>query len=94
MTGEVPPWVRTCDTFRTYATTVLLTGTESAMSDHSKDMRCKLGKHHYVGVVDDNPEMRGQRHLERTRCGHVKDIASYKPMPGTALGGGGGAGGG
>lgn len=53
-----------------------------------------MGKYHYVGVMDDNPEMRGQGHLECTRCGHVKDIASDKPMPGTALGGGGGGGGG
>jgi hypothetical protein len=56
-------------------------------------MRCRLGRHHYVGVQDDNPEMRGQGHLECTRCGHIKDIDSYGPMPPEALGGGGAGGG-
>jgi hypothetical protein len=63
------------------------------MTETHKDLRCRMGKHHCVGVMDDNPEMRGQGHLECTRCGHIKDIASYKPMPGTALGGGGAGGG-
>ena len=63
------------------------------MTDHRKDMRCRLGRHHYVGVQDDNPEMRGQGHLECTRCGHIKDIDSYGPMPPEALGGGGAGGG-
>jgi hypothetical protein len=47
------------------------------MSDGHQDARCRIGKHHYVGVMDDNPEMRGQGHLECTRCGHIKDISSY-----------------
>ena len=25
-----------------------------------RQWRCRLGRHHYVGVQDDNPEMRGQ----------------------------------
>ncbi len=54
----------------------------------AKDLRCRMGKHHYVTVADENPEMRGQTHLECTRCGHVKDVNEYGPMPGTALGGG------
>ena len=80
------------------------------MTEH-KDVRCRLGKHHYVGVMDDNPPsseyarppsdtaltasgppgdagarwstlpgLRGQGHLECTRCGHVKDIGSHEPM--------------
>ena len=51
------------------------------MSDQAKDLRCRMGKQHYVGVQDDNPEMRGQGHLEFTRCGHIKDVDSYGPMP-------------
>jgi hypothetical protein len=51
------------------------------VSDQSKDLRCRMGKHHYVGVMDDNPEMRGQGHLECTRCGHVKDINSIRTCP-------------
>lgn len=50
------------------------------MADEHKDMRCRMGKHHFVGVPDDNPEMRGQGHLECTRCGQVKDIASYSKL--------------
>ena len=66
------------------------------MSDHAKDMRCRVGKHHYVGVMDDNPEMRGQGHLECTRCGHIKDIDSPTPMSlrgATGFGAAGGFGG-
>ena len=63
------------------------------MTEH-KDVRCRVGKHHYVGVMDDNPETRGQGHLECTRCGHVKDINSYSKLSqrgatGLAAGGGG-----
>ena len=50
------------------------------MSDGHKDARCRIGKHHYVGVMDDNPEKRGQGHLECTRCGHVKDFSGHEPM--------------
>jgi hypothetical protein len=67
------------------------------VSDQSKDLRCRMGKHHYVGVMDDNPEMRGQGHLECTRCGHVKDINSYTNLSqrgSTGLGPAGGIGGG
>jgi len=50
------------------------------MTDEHKDVRCRVGKHHYVGVMDDNPEKRGQGHLECTRCGHVKDFSGHEPM--------------
>ena len=50
------------------------------MTDEHKDMRCRVGKHHYVGVMDDNPEKRSQGHLECTRCGHVKDFSGHEPM--------------
>ncbi|ACV81604.1 hypothetical protein [Nakamurella multipartita] len=57
------------------------------MSDAHHDLRCRLGRHHYVGVMDDNPEKRGGSHLECTRCGHIKDVNEYgPPPPGTALG--------
>lgn len=50
------------------------------MSDAHPDLRCRLGRHHYVGVMDDNPEKRGQGHLECTRCGHIKDLDSHDPL--------------
>ncbi len=53
---------------------------ETANHDH-KDWRCAVGRHHYVTVQDDNPEMRGESHRECTRCGHVKEFASYGPPP-------------
>lgn len=52
------------------------------------DIRCHLGRHHYVTKRDDNPETRGQAYLECTRCGKKDDPPSYGPMSGTALGGG------
>ena len=50
------------------------------MSDAHHDLRCRLGRHDYVGVMNDNPEKRGQGHLECTRCGHIKDIDSHDPL--------------
>ena len=60
--------------------------------DLHADWRCHVGRHHFVGRPDDNPEMRGGGYLQCSRCGKKKDIDSYGPMPGTALGAGGGAG--
>ena len=57
-----------------------------------RQWRCRLGRHHYVGVQDDNPEMRGQAYLKCTRCGKPKDPPKYGPMPPTVLGTGGGGG--
>ena len=34
---------------------------------------CRLGLHHYVRRVDDNPEVRGQTLLQCTRCGRPED---------------------
>ena len=34
---------------------------------------CKAGRHHWIGVPDDNPEMRGQAYLQCTKCGKRKD---------------------
>ena len=51
------------------------------MSEEGKDVRCRVGKHHYAAVPDDNPEKRGGSHLECTRCGHVKDT-NDPPSPG------------
>lgn len=45
------------------------------------DWRCHLGRHHFIGVPDDNPEMRGEFHLECTRCGKWKDIDGYGAVP-------------
>ena len=55
-----------------------------------KDWRCRMGRHHYVGVQDDNPEMRGRGYLRCTRCGKPKDPPTYGVMSPTALGAGGG----
>lgn len=55
--------------------------------DH-RDWRCAVGRHHYVTVQDDNPEMRGESHRACTRCGHVKEFAEYgAPPPGGLAGG-------
>ena len=37
------------------------------------DWRCQLGRHHYIRVVDDNPEVRGQTVLLCTGCGKHED---------------------
>ena len=52
------------------------------------DWRCHVGRHHYTGKQDDNPEMRGGGYLECTRCGKKKDLPSYGPMPPGAVAGG------
>ena len=57
-------------------------------TSHHADWRCRVGRHHYDVVQDDNPEMRGGSHLECARCGHVKDVASYAPPPAGGLAGG------
>ena len=49
------------------------------MSSDPKDWRCKMGRHHYVQVTDDNPEMRGRSHQECSRCGHARDKNEYQP---------------
>ena len=55
-----------------------------------KNWRCRVGRHHYVGVPGDNPEMRGQGYLQCTRCGKPKDPPRYGIMPPKALASGGG----
>ena len=32
---------------------------------------CRTGRHHWIGVPDDNPEMRGQAYLQCTKCGKL-----------------------
>ena len=49
------------------------------MPQESNNLRCRMGRHHYVEVPDDNEEMRGGTHQECTRCGHVKDKNVYQP---------------
>jgi hypothetical protein len=57
------------------------------MQEGSLDWRCRIGRHKYVDVADENPEKRGQTHLQCTRCGNVKEVNEYLPgNPG--LGGG------
>lgn len=41
------------------------------------DWRCRLGRHHYRQVQDDNPEMRGRAYLRCDRCSKLKDPPEY-----------------
>ena len=50
------------------------------------DWRCQLGRHHYIRVVDDNPEVRGQTVLLCTRCGKHEDATADRTV---GLAGGG-----
>ncbi len=45
------------------------------------DWRCRVGRHRYLIVQDDNPEMRGRPYLRCARCGRPKDPPKYGPMP-------------
>ncbi len=54
-----------------------------------RSWRCRLRRHHYLPMQDDNPEMRGRGYLRCNRCGKAKDSNDYGPMPGTSLGVGG-----
>ena len=58
----------------------------SEVMEHTGDWRCHFGRHHFLAVVDDNPEVRGQSYLECSRCGKKKDPPSYGPMPPSTLG--------
>jgi hypothetical protein len=49
------------------------------MTQEPSDLRCRVGRHHYVEVPDDNPEKRGQTHQECARCGHIRDRNEYLP---------------
>ena len=51
----------------------------------TRSMWCRLGRHHYLPVQDDNPEMRGRTYLRCERCGKPKDKNEYRPMPPTAV---------
>ncbi len=48
---------------------------------------CRLGLHHYVRRVDDNPEVRGQTLLQCTRCGRPEDGPPVVPTLGAAAAG-------
>jgi hypothetical protein len=50
---------------------------------------CRLGRHHYVLISDQNLENRRSTHLECSRCGKLKEIKEYRPTDGTHLAGGG-----
>src|SRR4051794_25135090 len=47
----------------------------------AKSWRCRLGRHHYLPVQDDNPEMRGRHYLRCDRCGKPKDPPEYGAPP-------------
>lgn len=68
-----------------------------ALAEHSQEelpmshvyWKCRLGRHHYLLVNDDNPENRASTHLECTRCLKLKEIKEYVPTDGRYLAGGG-----
>ena len=47
---------------------------------------CRLGKHQYVLVNDDNPENRRNMHKECILCDKVKDTKDYQPTDGRWMG--------
>ncbi len=49
-------------------------------------LRCRLGRHRYMPVQGDNPEMRGHRYLRCDVCGKPKDETEYPPLPPTGMG--------
>ena len=65
----------------------------TATMPSAKSWLCRTGRHHWIGVQDDNPEMRGGAYVQCTKCGKRKDPPHYGVMPPTALGGWGGGGG-
>ena len=40
---------------------------------------CRVGRHRYQQVNDDNPENRKGTHLLCVHCGRTKEIKSYEP---------------
>ena len=50
--------------------------------------RCRIGRHTYLLVQDDNPEMRGRAYYRCARCGKPKDPPTYGPPPPGMLGDG------
>lgn len=42
---------------------------------------CRLGRHRYFGLPDDNPEVRGRLFLKCERCGRTKDFDEDPPLP-------------
>lgn len=53
----------------------------------AKPLSCRLGKHSYVLVSDDNPENRRNMHKECVHCGKVKEIKEYTRSDGRYIGG-------
>jgi len=58
----------------------------TASDETHVDWRCHVGRHHFVGRQDDNPEVRGGAYLQCSRCGKKKDLDSFGPMPPSVLG--------
>ncbi len=54
-----------------------------------KFWKCRLGRHRYKLITDDNPENRSSSHLECSRCLKFKEIKEYSPSNGQYLAGGG-----
>ena len=62
---------------------------EEAMSispEAAKPLSCRLGRHHFSMVDDQNPEDRRIHHFECRDCGKVKEIGpDYQPSDGNWL---------
>ena len=53
--------------------------------------KCRLGRHTWLVVNDDNPEQRRNTHLECKRCSKVKDQTQFEHTKATWLSSGPGS---
>ncbi len=59
----------------------------------AKHLTCRVGRHHYLLIDDENPEDRRIHHLECRDCGKIKESGpDYQPSDGRWLAGGLGVG--
>ncbi len=42
------------------------------------DWRCRLGRHKWLVVSDDNPDQRQNTHRECSRCSKIKDQTEFE----------------
>ncbi len=58
----------------------------STSPEPARHLTCRIGRHHYLFIDDENPEDRRIHHLECRDCGKVKDPGpDYQPTDGTWL---------
>jgi len=67
---------------------------EIDMDDYAQSVtswKCRLGRHTWLVVNDDNPEQRQNTHLECSRCSKVKDQTQFEHTKATWLSSGPGS---